>query len=50
MVKEVKIEKVSDAKELGISVIHQELSLVPYMTVAVEYLSRQDAIQKELDL
>ena len=32
--KEVKIEKVSDAKELGISVIHQEVSLVPYMTVA----------------
>ena len=39
--KEVKIEKVSDAKELGISVIHQELSLVPYMTVAENiYLGR----------
>lgn len=39
--KEVKIEKVSDAKNLGISVIHQELSLVPYMTVAENiYLGR----------
>lgn len=39
--KEVKIEKVSDAKELGISVIHHELSLVPYMTVAENiYLGR----------
>ena len=39
--KEVKIEKVSDAKELGISVIHQELSLVPYMTVAVKRYQRK---------
>lgn len=39
--KEVKIEKVSDAKALGISVIHQELSLVPYLSVAENiYLGR----------
>ena len=40
--KEVKIEKVSDAKELGISVIHQELSLVPYMTVAENIVYRNE--------
>lgn len=39
--KEVKIEKVTDAKALGISVIHQELSLVPYLSVAENiYLGR----------
>lgn len=39
--KEVKIEKVSDSKALGISVIHQELSLVPYLSVAENiYLGR----------
>lgn len=32
--REVKIERVSDAKALGISVIHQELSLVPFLSVA----------------
>lgn len=32
--KKVSIRSVDDAKKVGISIIHQELSLVPYLTVA----------------
>lgn len=31
--KEAKIQTVNDAKELGISIIHQEIALVPYLSV-----------------
>lgn len=42
--KKVNIEKVTDARDLGVSIIHQELMLVPEMTVAENiYMGREVA-------
>jgi ABC-type sugar transport system ATPase subunit len=40
--KEVKINNVNDAKQYGISIIHQEIALVPYLSIAENiYLGRE---------
>ncbi|MGP4038554.1 sugar ABC transporter ATP-binding protein [Gracilibacillus sp. D59] len=40
--RKVKIEKVTDAQENGISIIHQEIVLVPYLSIAENiYLGRE---------
>ncbi len=44
--KAAQIQSVSDAKALGISIIHQELVLVPYMTIAENIFLGREPVNK----